>query len=574
MTLRAHHYVVSLLAAAVVLSGFALLTVSPSGAQAACATGSSVVITNPTSPTGNIAAVQGIFTLKAHTTPTTASGLTYMLLSSSGQQPIGGATQSGSDWVLTWDTRNNASGSYQLIAIAHFGTATTLDCASPGVYVNISNNPTQAPQLKASISPNTWQGPAGATAPFAVDTVYTDQYGRSSHVGPVNLNWHSPLGVANPPNAPSTVFQAGTVLGSGILAASVSYNGLTYEAVANVKILSPTTTSGSGSGPAVSPTPSPAPAAGTTGPVAGPTPAPLTQAEAAKLAAMPTIFRPASPTNSDPTLSLPALGCLEKAVGSVRFAEISSGKSQPTAAERKQSAGCFVGAERIPAILAPVAPAHIDELNRTSDIVTIAKIENQTVKSANAKAVNGLRITGKGAPNSSVFIYIFSDPLVLRAQTDGSGTWQYVLESPLPGGKHEVYAVAEKDSATFVRTSAVPISIASAASGGQDGRLVVESGWSAPQIGFAAAAAAMVLAALGVIFTVRRRRRNATAGAADVTSVPAPAQAPAPAPSLSTPPSAGPSVQPSAAAPDQRESTLSSAEPGPSDGSQPPNHES
>ncbi len=542
MTLRAHHLVVSLMLGAVVLSSLALLTVSPPSAQAACATGSSVVVTWPKSTTGT---VSGVVTLQAQSTPTTASGLTFMLLQPV-QQVIGEASQSGSTWVLKWDTRNQPNGGYPVAAIAHFGTATSLDCASQAVPIDINNLATQAPTLQATVSPNTWQGAPGSTGSFSVDTLYTDQYGRQSHVSPQGVNWHSTLGVANPPNTPNTLFMAGTALTSGQLFADVGYNGLAAHGIAQIKIA--TSASGSGSGTS-SPRPTPAATTSSDGSLLSPTPAPLSTEDANRLAAMPTIFRPAAPTNSDPIVSLPTLSCLEKAVGKSRFAEISGGKSQPTAAERKLAQSCFVGPNPIPAVLAPVAPAHLTELPSTADLVSLASVKNHTVTSG-GKKINGLLLTGTGAPNSSVFLYFFSDPLVLRAQTDSSGTWKYVLETPLKAGKHEVYAVAEKDAGNFVRTSAVPITVA-AASGGQDGSLVVERSWSTAQIGFAAAAGVLVLAALGVLFTILRRRRRpaAVAGTPPPGGAPQAAVPTAPAPVIQPTAPAPPAPQPAAPAP-------------------------
>jgi len=155
MTLRAHHLVLTLFAGAITLGSLAALTVNPSTVQATCATGSSVVITTPS--TSNSTAQSGIITLKAQSTPTTASGLTFMLTTPV-LKTVGEATLSGTDWVLGWDSRNQPNGSYQLMAMAHFGTATALDCPSAQVSFNINNLPTQSPVLSGVISPGTWQG--------------------------------------------------------------------------------------------------------------------------------------------------------------------------------------------------------------------------------------------------------------------------------------------------------------------------------------------------------------------------------------------------------------------------------
>jgi hypothetical protein len=492
-----------------VLSSLAWLTYNAPAAQATCGTGSNVIVTSPSSTSTN-SPLSGVRTLTAYSTPTTASGMTFMLVAPN-QQPIGEAVQSGSTWKLDWDTRNVPNGGYGLLAIAHFGTATTLDCASPVVTFSVQNTPTQSPKLTATITPNTWQTPVNTTRTFSVDAIYTDQYGRQSHVGPATNNsflWNTSIGGLSTQVGPTTVLNAGAKIGSGVLNASVNYGGLTANSAAEIKVTAPDTSGSGGSTTSPSPTPTTSPTA--TAPGSG-----ATTDDATRLATMPTIFRPADPTNSNPVVPLPALSCLEQKVGTARFNEISSGKSTPTAAERKAAADCFSGPTPIPAVLAPVPPAKISEVEQTTDLVKVANIKNTTVTGQDGKKITGLLVTGQGAPNSNVFIYVFSDPLVLRAQTDAKGTWSYVLETPLKPGHHEVYAVAEKDAGSFVRTSAIPISIAAAAPGSQDGSLVIERTLSPAQIGFMALAALMVVASIVVAFVLLRRRRKLATPAPD-----------------------------------------------------------
>lgn len=510
MTLRSHHLVATLFAGALVLGSLAFLTVNPQTAQASCPTGSSIVVTSP-SNNSTATPISGVFNLQAMSTPTTATGVSFMLYPA--QQPLGEATQNGTSWNLSWDTRNQPNGGYQVVAIAHFSGTTSLDCASAAVPVYLENVATQSPQLKATIIPNTWQGTVGSTGAFTVDTIYIDQYGRQSHVAPSSLSWYSPLGSISPPGALNVVFKAGAA-GIGPLKANISYMGLNVLAEAQLKVTTATTST------TASPTPTPTPTTTTATSGTSPTPTPtetkttetISTEDAARLSAMPTIFRPAAPTNSDPVVNLPTLSCLEKAMGSVRFTEISSGKSQPTAAERKRAAACFARTEPIPAVLAPVAPLSLVGLEPTTNVVTLASIKNHTTTSTAGVKVNGLLLTGKGAPNTNIFIYVFSDPLVLRAETDSQGNWSYVLETPLQPGNHEVYAVAEKDGGDFVRTSAIPITVATAATGGQDGKILVESKISPVQMAFAGGALVLVVAALIGLFALLHRRRHPAQG--------------------------------------------------------------
>ncbi|HEY6736633.1 MAG TPA: hypothetical protein VI322_02855, partial [Candidatus Saccharimonadia bacterium] len=373
-----------------------------------------------------------------------------------------------------------------------------------------------------SITPTSWQGPVGASGTFSTETVYTDQYGRQSHVTPAGVNWQTTAGAISPNGGPVTTFSAGAAPATGTLTATAGFNGLTAQAVAQLKV-GPAGTSLTNTAtptPQPSPTTAPVPGGTTASPAASPGPSPLSSADATRLAAMPTIFRPADPTNTDPVVNLPTLGCMEKAVGSQRFVEISSGQSQPTAAERKLVAVCFLGPEAIPAVLAPVNPTRIAEVPTTTDTVTLVSVKSHVVTTSTGEKVNGWLLTGTGVPNTSIFVYVFSDPLVLRTQSDNQGKWSYVLENPLATGHHEIYAVSEQESNTFVRTSAVPIQVAAAAPN-PNGSLVVRADWTASQTAFAAGAALLVVVAI-LLFARLLRRRRWQPAAATTTGGPAP----------------------------------------------------
>lgn len=165
----------------------------------------------------------------------------------------------------------------------------------------------------------------------------------------------------------------------------------------------------------------------------------------------------------------------------------------------------------------------------------MGSVKAHNSKSKDGKTISGLLLSGTGAPNSDVFIYVFSDPLVLHATTDSKGAWSYVLETPLKAGKHEVYAVAQKDAATFVRTSAVPITVAAAAPGGASGGLVIESKYSRAQVGFAAGAFALVVGGVFIVILLLRRRRPVAVVATPAAGNPAIIMPMAPADSVIAP---------------------------------------
>lgn len=52
----------------------------------------------------------------------------------------------------------------------------------------------------------------------------------------------------------------------------------------------------------------------------------------------------------------------------------------------------------------------------------------------------GIRIEGKGLPNSFVTVHIFSEAIVMTTKTDSSGNWSIVLNKSLADDTHEVYA--------------------------------------------------------------------------------------------------------------------------------------
>lgn len=508
MRVKSHHLAVSLIAGAIFLSGMTWVSVRVPTVQATCGAGSAIVITDPTTSGG---AIGGIFAFKAYnssaTVPTSVtfkiSAPTAIVLGDA-LPPVSGST----NWLLNWDTINVPNGSYQLSAIAHYGPNTTADCLSSPLSFNIYNPPvapTQASTLSVTLSPSTWQALPGQQRTFTVSGTYTNQNGTAYPVSPsagATFLWDTNAGSVAPNNGPGTVLTARSLAGTYNLGVTVTMNDLTKHAVATISVVAPTTTTTTTGTPmpSPSPTPSPQPIAGIAGT------APLTAAQVITLTTTPTIFRPTTDSNAAPILSAPTLGCLQEKIGA-NYVGISKGMLQPTSTDRLKGLVCFSGASRIPSILAPVAPAHIAEVPRTSDLITMGKIVNQITTNQKGDKITAILLTGTAAPKSNVYLYVFSDPMVLRAETDANGKWSYVLQNPLEPGKHEVYAVAAKDATNFVRTSAIPISVAAAANGSNDGSLVIESRWQAAQVGYVGVAILMVIAALLLLLRLARARR-------------------------------------------------------------------
>jgi hypothetical protein len=224
---------------------------------------------------------------------------------------------------------------------------------------------------------------------------------------------------------------------------------------------------------------------------------------------MPSIFKPPKPTNSDPTVTVQVLGCLAQKLGT-NFAAISDGQTPASLAARLDGAKCFSGSNKIPAALAPVEPSDISDLPVETTQVAVDSLTNESIVNASGTKITAIVAKGTGVPSSSVFLYVFSnDPMVLRAETDSSGKWTYVLENPLKPGHHKVYAVSQADASSFVRTPAVPVTIAAAASGSEDGSLVIENGLSSAQVTYVAIAALMVAIAIFLLVRLVRTKRIA-----------------------------------------------------------------
>ncbi|GAC1600936.1 MAG: hypothetical protein NVS3B29_02020 [Candidatus Saccharimonadales bacterium] len=393
----------------------------------------------------------------------------------------------------------------------HFGATFMLGAIVLGVmafHANASRSvlAAQTPYLRAALVPASAQMTVGAIAAFSVDSIYTDQNGQVSHVSPATINW-KPVGATVASYSGVSVVLKAAAASSGNLSVDITYSGLSAHADAPLKIVA-------AAPPAPKPTPAP-----TVGPAPSPTPpnatpGPLSDADTARLGTMVTIFRPATPTNSTPLVSLPTLGCLEKNLGA-RFADISSGKTAPTAADHNAAAGCFTGTDPLPAILAPISPDQIVQLPIV-DSVTIAEITKQSVTHLGGQTRNAFHLSGTGTPNASIYLYVFSDPLVVQTKVSASGAWDYLLETSLPAGNHQAYAIIEKDAGNFVRTAAAAFAIPAQRTPKAAVPDAPSPWWGAPikwqnlatlRIAYATGSGVMALMAIIIFVRLRRGRR-------------------------------------------------------------------
>lgn len=532
MSVKTHHVAVSLIIGALVLGGLAWTGLRAPTALATCSTGANISLLAPPANT----TLSGTTTLTASTSGSSSQpqAVTFMITAPS-QIALGDVSSpsgsGGAIWSFSWDSRSVPDGGYQFAAVAHYGTNTTYDCLSAPVPAQVLNSTAggKSPTLAASISPGSWEGTPGQQQQFSVTGVYTDALGQQHSVTPAagaTYQWGTNAGQLSAPNGPAVTLTDGPTTGSFMIGVSINMDGLNITKQVQVKIVASGTTSGSSPG-GPSPSPSPSPQSGSDDT------APLTPQQITMLQTTPTIFRPSAPTNADPIVPVQTLGCLLQKLGT-QFDTISSGASQPTLSDKLAGAECFSGSTKIPSSLAPVAPASITNLPTTGNVVTLDSAKNETITSKSGSKVTAILLSGTGTPTANIFLYIFSDPMVLRAQTDSQGKWTYVLENPLKPGHHEFYAVSQQDSANFVRTPALPVTIAAAAQGNQDGSLVIEHALQPVQIGYIIGSALMVVIGLFLLLRLTLRRRTAPLQSAPSLVVPAapapPGSTPAPAP--------------------------------------------
>lgn len=150
--------------------------------------------------------------------------------------------------------------------------------------------------------------------------------------------------------------------------------------------------------------------------------------------------------------------CAVSTIGAARATAIKAGSSRPTASELAKLKSCIAQANNVvPSNYAPVAPESIKELSRSTDsaVTGLSNVKTNDNKEA-------LKISGKSRPNSQVFVYVFSEPLVITTSTDAQGNWSYILEDPLAAGKHEVYALVSANDGQYRKTDAFGFSISKA----------------------------------------------------------------------------------------------------------------
>ncbi len=150
--------------------------------------------------------------------------------------------------------------------------------------------------------------------------------------------------------------------------------------------------------------------------------------------------------------------CLTQTLGTNAYQELTKLQARLTYTDITKAQTCFAQRKSVvPAIIAPVEPTKIKELP-VKDSIKVEKVDQTTQNNTTI-----LKFSGKAAPNQTVVIYLFSDPLVLIAKADQDGTWSYQLEDPMEPGSHEAYVTVEgSGNEPAVRSAGINFAIVAA----------------------------------------------------------------------------------------------------------------
>ena len=95
----------------------------------------------------------------------------------------------------------------------------------------------------------------------------------------------------------------------------------------------------------------------------------------------------------------------------------------------------------------------LDEIFRITEMT----VEDTFVREDGIEDIKRIVIRGTGPPESNVFIFIFSTPIIVSTKTDTKGNWTYVLEQELEDGSHEIYvASVDNTGKILARSSPTP----------------------------------------------------------------------------------------------------------------------
>lgn len=434
MLSRLHRH---LIFAALLLVGAvgAWASLSPQGTNAQTGTYCSVDILLTQPLPGSV--ISGTYPLQVNVPSTSVIGnVTFYVdyqLAGTGRQT------SSTAWNFDLNTQTYPNGIHNFYAVVEQDPKSTdgsmtYDCRTntADAYIQNSATPTTS-SLELTTNIPSWSGPTNYPVDIFVKATLVTDGSKKDVTAETSYGWKTTLGHIDAFKNTAR-FNSGPTAGDGTITVRASYSNHTKELSIPIKISSATTS-----------TTFTAPTTSTTTTTTQATPTTETTTTTTSL--------PTTRKQSDPVLE----NCLTRILGAASYQQITEQDKRLSFADYSRSSQCF--AQRkfiIPANLAPVAPEKVAKLPLNTD-VDVGKLE--TITGNGKKAI---RLTGRGLPNKTVFIYIFSEPLVLSTKTGSDGQWSYTLEDPLAPGTHEAYVTVEGDTARPTRSNAFNFAVAAA----------------------------------------------------------------------------------------------------------------
>lgn len=325
---------------------------------------------------------------------------------------------------------------------------------------------TQSTSMTVTLSGSTDPIQVGSTSIYSVESKINDDSISSSEISMYSIiDWSESTDIGNLSITPNTfpdntkrTFNSGQVSGSNNISVTVTYGGAIVSQSKPVTVKPADTVSNNTNSTTSSSDPA-ATNAKPTAPIASS--AADSGSTTSSASASTEIATTMQLTSSQVQVPPATKSCVEEILTTKRYTEINSGGSRPTADESTKIATCFAPSKYVlPSNFSPVDPAKVSDLE-SSDIVSVSNLENVTIK-VDSKDKQTLKITGKTTPNSTVILYVYSDPLVITTKSDGDGNWQYTIEDPLEPGKHEVYAIVDNGDGVYKRSDPMSFLISTA----------------------------------------------------------------------------------------------------------------
>lgn len=438
----------AVIATSLVIAGFVTYNAMPSSAVGSlCVDGTGLLVNGSTSLNTAVTSNQPV-QLKLNSTNPQAELVTDVIFYLNGSTPLGRGVREGSySWQMMWvpGLANLTSGqAVQLTAKVFYN-----DTAAGGVTSCVTQYPintqinTYVPaQLNATISPTQWSGPMGT--PININTLVSVSEPAFNPSQFAIFEWSNTIGFLTPNNQ-NAQLSSGSTVGTGMVKVKIQYSGATKYLTIPIEVKSPDA-------------PLPPPTSNTTTNTTNTTnTSPTTAKTNTTNNTSTTVIAPPT-TIQTPTVQ----DCVASAIGLERFTAINTATVRPTPEEIEKIKICFASSNYVvPSNFAPVAPTGIKKLPIVKT-VKINSLENEKRITDNVEK-NVLRFIGTAKPNSIVFIYVFSDPLVLTTTTDGEGNWEYVLEDPIEPGNHEVYSVVNRGDGVYERSDALSFTLSETA---------------------------------------------------------------------------------------------------------------